>query len=189
MNKLYDYMTNRRSALSVTLDEPGPSRSQIADMVRIASRVPDHGKLAPWRFVVWSPDLRSRMRDDLLGLLDSMEDVDDVAKKRAATEKILHAPCLIAVVSRAAEHPKIPLWEQQLSAGAACMNLLIAANAMDFEAQWLTAWYVYEAEARDILRLQQGERIAGLIHVGSSNTPKVERPRPEADEILTFETD
>lgn len=186
MEPLKTYMKQRRSALSMTLEDPGPTAGEIEDIVRVGSRVPDHGKLAPWRFVVWPRGVRVAMHRDLVALLDSMEAVEDREKKRAGTDKLLHAPCVIAVVSQATEHPKIPVWEQQLSAGAACMNTLIAANASGFEAQWLTAWYIYEPRAREILQLAEGERIAGLIHIGTSTVPKSERPRPELADILSI---
>jgi len=110
----------------------------------------------------------------------------DVDKQKKSTDKLLHAPCVISVISTATEHPKIPIWEQELSAGAACMKLLMAANSFDFEAQWLTAWYVYEPAAQDILQLQDNERLAGIIHIGSSSTPKNERPRPDLDKIFSI---
>ncbi|MEL6751804.1 MAG: nitroreductase [Pseudomonadota bacterium] len=183
---LSDYMHNRRSSLSLTLEEPGPDEAAIASIVTIASRVPDHGKLAPWRFELWPVALRQEMHGKLSVLID--EGAEDKAKVQAGTDKLLHAPCVIAVVSTASEHPQIPEWEQVLSAGAACMNMLIAANAHGFEAQWLTAWYIYDERARDILGLYPGEQIAGLIHIGTNNTAKTERPRPALNEIYSVRT-
>ncbi|MGI9355590.1 MAG: nitroreductase family protein [Rhizobiaceae bacterium] len=181
-------MKTRRSAVSLTLEEPGPDAGELRGIIEIASRVPDHGKLAPWRFVLWEKPAREAMHGALLDLLDSLEHIEDKPKKRAGTDKLLHAPCVVAVISQAAEHPKIPVWEQQLSAGAACMNMLIGANSRGYEAQWLTAWYVYEDTAREILQLNQGERIAGIIHIGSTSTPKTKRARPDIDDILSIRT-
>ncbi|MDD9910312.1 MAG: nitroreductase [Ahrensia sp.] len=189
MQPLENYMRTRRSAVSVTLEEPGPDSDEIRRIVTMATRVPDHGKLVPWRIVLWSMSQRETMHRQLLTLLDSLPDIDDKPKKRASTDKLLHAPCVMAVISTAAEHPKIPVWEQTLSAGAVCMNALIGSNACGYEAQWLTAWYVYADEARDILELQDGEKIAGIIHIGSTNTPKTERPRPQIEDILTMKDD
>lgn len=188
MQSLENYMQTRRSALSIMLEEPGPDAAQLRKIVEIASRVPDHGKLAPWRFVLWEKQARETMHRQLLELLDNLEHIEDKPKKRAGTDKVLHGPCVVAVISQATEHPKIPVWEQQLSAGAVCMNMLITANSMGYEAQWLTAWYVYEDAAHKILQLNQGERIAGLIHIGSTRTPKSERPRPALDDILSMRT-
>ena len=185
MNDLTHYLKTRRSSLSISLEEPGPSDSQVRELVEIASRVPDHGKLAPWRFVLWPADVRKDMHGRLIELLDASDHLDDKPKKAKGTDKLLHAPCVIAVISTATDHPKVPKWEQVLSAGAACMNMLIAANGQGFEAQWLTAWYVYEDNAREILGLSGEENIAGIIHIGSSTTPKAERPRPEIDDVFS----
>ena len=186
MLELTQYMKTRRSSLSLTLDAPGPDEAQLRSILEIASRVPDHGKLAPWRFELWPMAVREKVHNDLQHLLTSLTDLPDREKKSQATQKLLHAPCVLMVISTAQEHPKIPLWEQQLSAGAACMNTLIAANSLGFEAQWLTAWYVYDDRARGILRLKDGERIAGIIHIGSSSVAKSERPRPEIDSLFSI---
>ena len=188
MDDLTHYMKTRRSSLSMTLVEPGPDDAQLHTILEIATRVPDHGKLAPWRFVLWTPQARATMHKDLLTLLASKPDIPDAPKKQQGTAKLLHAPCVLAVISTAAEHPKIPLWEQHLSIGAVCMNTIIAANAQGFEAQWLTAWYVYDDDARDILQLQNGERVAGIIHIGSSDIAKNERPRPDIDAHFSTRT-
>ena len=169
----------------MNLVEPGPDPEQLRSIIEIACRVPDHGKLAPWRFVHWTMDARTKMHADLMGLLESLDNIPDKPKKEQGTAKLLHGPCVIAVISKAAPHPKVPEWEQILSAGASCTNILMAANALGFEAQWLTAWYVYEDAARGILGLEDGERIAGIIHIGSSNIPKNERPRPEIDAVYS----
>ncbi len=189
MQSLETYMKTRRSAVSLTLEEPGPDSGQLSSMLQIASRVPDHGKLAPWRFVLWEVQARQTMHSQLLDLLDSLDGIEDKPKKQAGTDKLLHAPCVVAVVSTAAEHPKIPLWEQHLSAGAACMALLVAANAHGFEAQWLTAWYVYEESAKNILKLGAEEQLAGIIHIGSTSVAKSERARPELDDIFSVRHD
>lgn len=184
MTSIKEFMKTRRSALSLTLEEPGPDAAQLKNILEIASRVPDHGKLAPWRFVLWSKAARETMHAQLLELLGRRPDIDDHPKKTKGTDKLLHAPCVLAVISCTTDNPKVPQWEQHLSAGAVCMNTLIAANALGFEAQWLTAWYVYEDEAGSILELKSGERIAGIIHIGSSSTPKNERPRPDIQDIF-----
>ncbi len=186
MTDLTEYMKTRRSSLSLTLEAPGPDDAQLRTIIEIASRVPDHGKLAPWRFELWPMDVRQKVHDQLQELLASLTDLPDREKKSQGTQKLLHAPCVLMAISTAAEHPKIPLWEQHLSAGAACMNTLIAANSLGFEAQWLTAWYVYDDRARDILGLKQGEQIAGIIHIGSSSVAKSERPRPDIDSLFSI---
>lgn len=186
MNELAKYMKTRRSALSLTLEAPGPDDAQLQTILEIASRVPDHGKLAPWRFELWPMVVREGLNAKLQSYLDRHDDISDREKKRQGTEKLRHAPCVLAVVSTAAEHPKIPVWEQHLSAGAVCMNTLIAANALGFEAQWLTAWYIYEQGAQELLGLKTGEQIAGIIHIGTTNVPKTERPRPGISDLYSI---
>ena len=189
MSDLLHYLQTRRSSLSMNLTEPGPTPEQLNNIIEIGCRVPDHGKLAPWRFVHWTLPARTKMHADLLTLLTGMPDVPDRGKKEQGTAKLLHAPCVIAVISQAGDHPKIPEWEQVLSAGAVCTNLLMAANASGFEAQWLTAWYVYEDAARGILGLEEGERVAGIIHIGTSDIPKNERPRPDVNAKFSERTE
>lgn len=185
MNELTQYLKTRRSALSLTLEEPGPNAEQIQTLIEIATRVPDHGKLAPWRFVLWEMPARQNMNRELLELLAQRDDVPDRAKLEQSACKLLHAPCVIAAISTAGDHPKVPEWEQVLSAGAACQNMLIGANSLGFDAQWLTAWYIYEDDAKDILQLADGERIAGIIHIGTSCAAKTERPRPEISSLFS----
>ena len=186
MIDLTQYMRTRRSSLSLTLEEPGPDADQLRTILEISTRVPDHGKLAPWRFELWPIDVRQQMHDQLQEVLKAATDIDDVEKKVQTTGKLLHAPCVLVVISTAAEHPKIPVWEQHLSTGAVCMNTLIAANSLGFEAQWLTAWFIYRAETRAILGLADGEQIAGIIHIGSSSVPKTERDRPDIDTLFSI---
>ena len=186
MTDLTQYMKSRRSSLSLTLEEPGPDAAQIQTILEIATRVPDHGKLAPWRFELWPMAVRQDLHDKLQAYLTDHPNIPDREKKIQSTQKILHAPCVLVAISTAQEHPKIPIWEQHLSAGAACMNTLIAANSLGFEAQWLTAWYIYEAGARPLLKLNDGEQIAGIIHIGTSSVAKSERPRPEIDTLFSI---
>ncbi len=108
MNTLTKYMKTRRSSLSLGLEAPGPSDGQLRTILEIATRVPDHGKLAPWRFVLWGEQARAKMHRDLLKLLTDMPDIADRKKKQLETDKILHAPCVLAVISTARDNPKIP---------------------------------------------------------------------------------
>lgn len=184
MQHLVDYLRTRRSTTSVGLGKPGPSDGALRAMVEMASRVPDHGKLAPWRFVSLAPPARHRLKNEIDGLRMELHPGDE-PKMDGETAKLLHGPALVMVVSTAAPHVKIPEWEQVLSAGAACYNLLLAANAHGYEAQWLTAWYVYEVQGRALLGLESHERIAGLIHIGTGLATKTERDRPSLDDIYT----
>jgi nitroreductase len=185
MSELTRYLKTRRSALSLTLESPGPDEKQLRTILDIATRVPDHGKLAPWRFELWTMPMRQRLHDDLQQYLQDTPDVPDREKLVQSTQKLLHAPCVLVVISTAGEHPKIPEWEQHLSAGAVCMNTLMAANSLGYEAQWLTAWYVYDENVRDLIGLKSEEQIAGIVHIGSSSIPKIDRPRPDVDQLYS----
>ena len=177
MSDLTQYMKTRRSSLSLTLEEPGPAAAQLRTILEIATRVRDHGKLAPWRCERWPMNVRQKVHDQLQERLYAATDIDDVEKKAQGTAKLLHAPCVLVAISTAAEHPKIPIWEQHLSTGA---------NSLGFEAQWLTAWYIYRNDCRDILGLAPGEQIAGIIHIGTNKAPKTDRPRPDIDSLYSI---
>lgn len=183
---LKTYMQSRRSIPAAQLGPPGPSRAEIESMLAIAARVPDHGKLAPWRFIVYAGAVRERLGERLLEL--ARRHNRDLSEAMAEIERtrLTRAPVAVAVVSRAAPHPKIPEWEQVLSAGAACMNLLIAANAHGYAANWLTEWMTFDAEAAAILGVAAEERIAGIIHVGTPQQPPFERARPDLAAITTW---
>jgi nitroreductase len=151
----------------------------------IASRVPDHGKSVPWRFIVIEHTGATILGDTIAEMYTN--DHPDADPERIATEhkRLTRAPLVIAVVSHTYEHPKATEWEQILSTGAACMNLVTAANAMGYATNWLTEWYAYDRRSLDKLGLGPTERIAGLIHIGTSTEPPADRPRPNLSEIVT----
>ena len=184
--KLIDYLAVRRSIPAFQMSEPGPGRSEIEEALRLATRVPDHGKLAPWRFIVYRGDERARLGEELLKL--ALEAKPDLSEEMINVERnrFTRAPVVVAVISTAAPHVKIPEWEQQLSAGAVCLNLILAANALGYVANWLTEWFAYDQRAWPLLGVREGEKIAGFIHIGSSDFPPVERPRPDLAEIVTW---
>jgi nitroreductase len=173
-------LARRRSTAAINLNEPGPSPEELDCLLRIAARVPDHGKLAPWRFLLFQGDERAHFGEVLAKIWASENEADD-ARLALESQRFLRAPLVIAVVSRVLENHKIPEWEQILSAGAACQNLLIAAQAMGYGSQWLTEWYAYHPQVKDTLGLRSGERIAGFIYVGSTDDQPVERVRPDAE--------
>jgi nitroreductase len=184
---LVGYLKTRRSIPAAQLGEPGPDPDALREMLRIAARVPDHGKLAPWRFIVF--DRKSR-NDLIRGLARIAETSADEKERRYRADKaaaLAEAPLIVGVVSSAtADHPKIPLWEQQLSAGAVCLNLLHAAKAFGFAAQWLTGWFAYDPEAQRWLGLREGERFAGLVHIGTPTAPPSERDRPDLVALVSM---
>jgi nitroreductase len=183
---LKEYLTTRRSMPAFQMCEPGPSKQDVEQMLRLASRVPDHGKLAPWRFIVFSGAERQRISLELAAIAKANK--PDLSEEMIKVEetRFTRAPVVIAVVSKAAPHFKIPEWEQLMSAGAVCLNLLMAANAHGFVSNWLTEWMAYDERAYPILGVEPGEKVAGFIHIGSTDFPVTERPRPELSDIVTW---
>lgn len=178
-------LTTRRSVKPIELTGPAPSEAEIETLLTIASRVPDHGKLAPWRFILFEGDARKQIGETLAEAFkadraDAPADQIDFERNR-----FTRAPLVIGVVSRATPHAKIPEWEQVLSAGAAAMNLLTAAHAMGFAGSWITEWYAYDPRILKALGLSENERIAGFVHVGRPSRPPEDRPRPLLSEIVT----
>lgn len=184
MNETLSLLSTRRSVAPVALSGPGPDSSQIETLLRLASRVPDHGKLAPWRFIVFEGAGRERAGDMIAEAFARLEPDAPQNRIDAERKRLMLAPLVIAVVSRV-NSAKVPAWEQELSAGAVCMNLLIAATAMGFGASWLTQWYSYDRDVLTRFGLADHERIAGFIHIGRSETAPADRPRPALDEIVT----
>lgn len=180
-----DLLATRRSSRVIDLVEPGPSDADLDTILTIAARVPDHGKLAPWRFIVFAGEGRAKAGDALAAVWAKAHPEAD--EKRLAEERgrFARAPVVVAVVSRAAPHVKIPEWEQLLSAAASCQNLLLAATALGYGVNWLTEWPTYDADARAALGLAEHERIAGFIYVGTATQKLDDRPRPSLAEVVT----
>ena len=178
-------LQTRRSLKPIELIGPGPSPAEIETLLTIASRVPDHGKLAPWRFIVFEGEARLAAGQAIETAFrakypDAKPDQLDYERKRLA-----RAPLVIAVVSRAGPHVKIPEWEQVLSAGAAAMSLVLAAHALGYGANWITEWYAYDRAVLDALGLKDNEKVAGFIHIGTPQQAPEDRPRPVLAEIAT----
>ncbi|NTF07713.1 nitroreductase [Agrobacterium rubi] len=183
---LIDYLNVRRSTPAPQLTEPGPDRAEIEEILRLTVRVPDHGKIAPWRFIVYRGEELKRMGE--AALKRSLEKTPDLGADYQEVERtrFTRAPVVIAVVSTAAPHVKIPEWEQVMSAGAVCLNLLFAANANGYAANWLTEWVSYDEALFPELGVKAGEKIAGFIYIGSTTFPPVERPRPQLSDVVTW---
>jgi nitroreductase len=180
-----ELLTTRSSCKAVELKAPGPSAAEIDKLLTIASRVPDHGKLAPWRFIVFEGDARLAAGAVIAAAFRAKYPDAKAEQIEFEGKRLAHAPLVIAVVSRAGPHVKIPEWEQVLSAGAAAMNLVLAAHALGYAANWITGWYAYDRAVLDGLGLQPHERIAGFIHVGTPSGPLADRPRPPLEAIAT----
>jgi nitroreductase len=180
-----DLLLSRRSGSAKTMTGPGPDAGQLRTILAAGARVPDHGKLAPWRFMIFEGQARARMGEILVGCLSASE--PDVSPERLAQERgrFLRAPIVVGVVSRARDGLPIPRWEQELSAGAACQNMLIAAHAQGFVANWITEWCAYNPCVLEKIGLKAGERIAGFIYIGNPAEVPEERRRPNLDALIT----
>jgi nitroreductase len=185
MNETLNLLRTRRSVAPHLLGEPGPTAAELNDLLTIAARVPDHGRLTPWRFIVLEGEARHRIGEVIAAAYRADQPSADEARVAAERERLARAPLVVAVVSRAAPNVKIPEWEQTLSAGAVCMSLVISANAMGFGTSWLTEWFGFDRRVLDALGLAPDETIAGFVHIGRVTTPPVERPRPVLADLVT----
>jgi nitroreductase len=179
------FLKSRKSGSAKAMGPPGPSSSQLAEILGIAVRVPDHGKLTPWRFVVLEGEARKSIGEVFAKRyreLHPSHGEDALAFQRGL---FLRAPLVIGVVSRAAPHPKIPEWEQQMSAAAVAYNIELAAAAMGFQSQWQTDWVAYDREIAKAMGLSETERFAGFVYIGTSTTPLEDRPRPDPQSLVT----
>jgi nitroreductase len=185
-NPILSLLSTRRSVKPDSLVAPGPSADQLETILRIASRVPDHKKLAPWRFIVLEGEARVRL-GEIVAETCAAEEAEPPSEMRLALERgrLARAPVVIVAVSRVVPHPAAPEWEQVLSAGAACFSLCLAANAMGFGTSWITEWIAYNARIKAALGLADNERIAGFIYVGTPAEAPEERERPKLADIVS----
>lgn len=174
--ELQQRLARRRSASAQNLSLPGPSPEQIDQILHLGARTPDHGKLFPWRFVVLGPNSRAALAERLLPLAARQPGPD---KARAVLAKLTAPPLTILVISTPVVGHKVPVWEQQLSAGAVCMNIEHAADALGFSASWITDWYSYDPDALALFGVKGGEQVAGFVHIGTAPQAPLERPRPD----------
>lgn len=180
------YLKSRRSVTLPFLEEPGPGTAELSELLEIATRVPDHGKLTPWRLVVIAGDQRAIAGDKLAALTklrdpqvsDEMLDVE--------RNRFLPAPLTIGVISAAQIHAKVPVIEQQLSAACVCFNLVHGAHALGFAAQWVTRWFAFDQEAAAIFGAKPGEFFAGFVHIGTPTIVPPERERPNVNDVVEY---
>jgi nitroreductase len=186
LNKtVIDFLLARQSAPIERMTGPAPGDDDIEIMLRAASRVPDHGRLAPWRFILYRGAAREAIGDRLAALAQEREGPLPEGRLEKERTRFSRAPLVIGVVHIPRDNPKIPTWEMFLSGGAAAMNLVIAANALGYGANWITNWYADDAEGRRILGLEPHERVIGFVHVGRHEGPIPERPRPDVATLWT----
>lgn len=184
MNPTIELLLARRSVAPRLLAGPAPTVDEVSTLLTIASRVPDHGRVVPWRFIVISPEGGAKLGQHIAAAF--LADHPDATAAAMDTERgrLLRAPLVIAVVSSPRENPKVPELEQILSAGAAGMSLVIATNAMGYAANWHTEWYAYDRRILNELGLNDEERIAGFIHIGTATEQPGDRQRPLLDDVV-----
>jgi len=180
-----DFLTTRRSTVARMMDGPGPGDEDLKRIMEAGMRVPDHGRLTPWRFIVIRGDAREKLGDVIAEAYkknnpDAIEEQVEIEQ-----ERLTRAPVVIAVVSRVQKEHKIPEWEQILSSGAACQTMLIAAQSMGHAAQWLTEWYAYDANVKQAIGAESGDEIAGFLYLGNGTGELSDRARPAYDDIVS----
>jgi nitroreductase len=184
--KLIDYLRERHSTPVAQIRGPAPDAAELDDILTSAVRVPDHGKIAPWRLVVYRGDVCVSLGEAFLEIASAQNGEMTDAAKEAERVRFTRAPLVVGVISTAAPHAKIPEWEQVLSAGAVCLNMLMACEARGYVANWRTEWVCYDEKALKALGVKEGEKVAGFIHIGSSDFPTPDRPRPQLADIVTY---
>lgn len=179
-------LATRRSAPAVSLTTPGPDDAALETILTVASRVPDHGKVVPWRFILYRDPHKAAIGDKLVEVFLADKPNADAAMIEKERGRFQSAPVIIGVVSTAhTDHPKIPEWEMILTAGAVAMNMVLAANALGFGAQWLTGPAAYDARLTGFMGLRAGERFAGFVHIGTATETWPDRPRPVIADLTT----
>jgi nitroreductase len=185
MQSPYDFLATRRSIPAAFLAAPAPDNEALRQILTVGARVPDHGKLGPWRFIVIRGEARLRLGEDCLAIRrrskPGLSEIEEVNERT----RFAKAPLVIALVSRPMPSEKATEWEQILSAGAVAMNVLNATHALGFAANWLTDWPAYDPDVRDLLGLGESERFVGFIHIGTPTTPPQERYRPKLDDLVS----
>ncbi|MGA9335082.1 MAG: nitroreductase [Rudaea sp.] len=182
---LLDLLNSRQSTPARQLGEPGPDANQLQRLLEAAIRVPDHGKLVPWRLLTIAGDARIMLGERLAQIHERNEPDISPAALTKDRERYSFAPLIVAVVARVEpDHPKVPEQEQILSAGCVAHNLLLGAHAMGFGAQWLTGWAAYDADAAALFGLSAQERIVAFVHIGTPRESAPERSRPSPEEVV-----
>ncbi|WP_297105342.1 nitroreductase [uncultured Devosia sp.] len=181
---LRDYLLSRRSVGPAFLREPGPNEDELAQMLTIATRVPDHGKLTPWRLVVIAGNDRIAAGEALAEIARQNNPELDAESLEIERQRFLPMPLTIGVLSAPQEHPKVPAFEQLLSAGNVAFNLVHAAHAMGYAASWVTRWFTFDEAAAAMLGAGPGERFVGFVHIGTPTIVPEDRPRPALETIV-----
>lgn len=185
-NPMIDLLKTRRSVKPDLLVAPAPSAAELDTILAIAARVPDHKKLAPWRFVVIAGAARERLGAKIAAACAAEEkEPPSEVRLEGERKRLMRSPLVVCVVSRVTPVPAAPEWEQILSAGAACFNMCLAANAMGYGTAWVTEWIAYSPHVRTALGLADNERVAGFVYIGTEKEKQPDRERPALADIVT----
>lgn len=182
---VFDFLAQRSSTPISAIGAPAPEGEELAELLKVAARVPDHGRLTPWRFILYRGDARKRVGELLVKRAEEREGPLPEGRKEQELTRFSRAPLVIGIISSPVGHERIPEWEQFLSAGAVSMNLCIAANALGYATNWITNWYSDDAPSRAFLGLAPNERVAGFVHIGTAENKMPERPRADMDRIVS----
>ena len=191
MTKLNDttsvlaFLKSRKSASAKAMTGPGPTAAELQEILEIAVRVPDHGKIAPWRFIKFEGEARAKVGQGFARVWAANYPEHGPDSLAFQETLFLRAPVVVAVVSTAAPHAKIPIWEQHMSAAAVCYNMVLAATALGYDAQWQSDWVAYDDAAMAVMGVHAPEKIAGLIYIGHSSVVLEDRPRPDISKLVT----
>ncbi|MES1990878.1 MAG: nitroreductase [Pseudomonadota bacterium] len=180
-----DLLLTRRSVKPMTMAAPGPDAAELEIILRAGARVPDHGKLVPWRFILFTEDVRAQFGKVLRKRFAEVEPAANEDRLVLEESRFLRAPLVVAVISRVVPSQKAPEWEQRLSAGAVCQNMLVAATAFGYASTWLTEWCAFDEGIAASLGLGESERVAGFMYFGTPTLPKDERERPDLNAITS----
>lgn len=181
-----DFLLTRRSSKPALLAEPGPSPSQLDTILTAAARVPDHKKLAPWRFIVFEGAARAAFGARLAEIC-AADESEDASSIRLETERgrLVRAPLVVCVVYSPKPGAPVPEIEQLLSTGAACFNLCLAANALGYGTSWITEWYAFNRTVAVELALAAHEQVAGFVYIGTATEAQPDRDRPALPDIVS----
>ena len=181
-----DFLEHRRSVPSRLLGEPVPTPEQLQRLLTAATRVPDHGKLTPWRLLLIRGRARERLGAALAEIHQRIDSGVPPAVVQKDRERFNFAPLIVAVIARVApDHPKVPEQEQVLSAGYMAYNLLLGAQALGFGAQILTGWAAYDRTVAALLGLGEKERIVAFVHIGTAREAAPERISPALSSLVS----
>jgi nitroreductase len=179
-----EYLKTRRSVASAFLREPGPDAAALEEILTIATRVPDHRKLTPWRLVIYQGSARAEAGRRLAEIVQSRNPTADAAQLEAERNRFLPSPLVVGVLSAPVDDGRTPEMEQLLSAGNVCFNLIHAAAGFGFGASWVTNWFAFDAEAAAMLGAREGERFVGFVHIGTPAATVEDRPRPALADVV-----